>query len=84
METGVAVTGDVTDPVAKKALAEKLAPALSEMEGLEFFDKDSGKIKIKNRPNPKKKEDQTAEDKMVADFRALIKKPAPQDFNPYS
>ena len=75
-ETGVSLTGEVSDPVSKKAIAEKLAPALSEVEGLEFFDRDSGKIKIRNRANPKK--EQSAEEKMVSDFKALIKKSAPK------
>ena len=77
-ETGVTLGGGVVDPVAKKAVCEKLTPALTEIEGLEMFDKETGKIKIRTKPPPKEKKEATASDKMIADFRALIKKPGPK------
>ena len=81
-ETSAAVKGEVTDEAHKKTLAEKLSPALLDLEGMELFDKETGKIKIKNAPKPAKT--QTAEEKMLLDFRKLVAKPHPQLCPPQS
>ena len=65
------------DDAGKKAVAEKLTPVLDDLQGLEFFDRDTGKIKINNKKNKTPKE-QTAEEKLSSDFRALTRKSCPQ------
>ena len=70
-EMSVSVSGTVEDEVSKKALAEKLTPALDDLESTGFLDH-SGKV-VFPKVN-KTKTSQTAEQKLVADFKALTKK----------
>ncbi|CAE7385157.1 unnamed protein product [Symbiodinium sp. CCMP2592] len=71
-ETSTTVGGLVTDDAAKKSIAEKIKAPLAAMEGTEYFDRETGRIKLK-KPKKEPKET-TAEEKMVSDYRGLIRK----------
>ena len=75
-ESQVTVGGMVSEATQKKAIAEKLAPALNDLDAGEMFDKETGKIRIKPAPKPPKT--LTAEEKMVADFKKLQSRPFSQ------
>ena len=71
-ETCAAVGGQVNDPTAKADLCKQLKAPLEDLEGMELVDRDTGKIRIrkqKREPKP-----QTDDEKMVSDFKGLIKK----------
>ena len=71
-ESSVSVKGEVSDQDHKKAVAEKLAPALNDLEGMELFDTETGRIKF---PKPEKQAKKlTAEEKLAADFKKLTSK----------
>ena len=72
-ETSATVGGLVTDDAAKKSIAEKISAPLNALEGMECIDRETGKIKL--RKIKKEIKELTAEEKMVSDYRALIRKP---------
>ena len=74
-ETAVTIGGTVSSETGKQAVVEKLTPALEELSGLEFFDKESGKIKIKPTKTSKPPKALTVDEKTAADFQKLITKP---------
>ena len=74
-ETSVSVSGEASDPAAKKSISEKMQSGLKALDNTQFLDKESGKIALnkKNNKNPTTKV-LTAEEKLVDDFSKLIKK----------
>ena len=72
--TGIQISGNVEGDAAKKAVTEKVTAGLEDLTGLEFFDAQTGKIKIKSK-NPKPPKIQTVDEKMCTDFQKLQSKP---------
>ena len=74
-ETSVSVSGEASDPAAKKSISEKMQSGLKALDNTQFLDKETGKIVLnkKNNKNPTAKV-LTAEEKLVDDFSKLIKK----------
>ncbi|CAE7780089.1 unnamed protein product [Symbiodinium necroappetens] len=71
-EASASVGGSIQDPAAKAAFAKTLASQTEKLEGMELVDRSTGKIVI---PKPNKKpKPQTDDEKMVANFKALVTK----------
>ena len=79
-ESSVGVKGEVNDQAHKKVVAEKLAPALNDLEGMELFDAETGRIKFPKPEKPAKI--LTAEEKLAADFKKLTNKSYSQHASP--
>ena len=71
-EASTSVGGLIKDPAAKEAFSKTLAKETEKLEGMEMVDRTTGKIVI---PKPNKKpKPQTDDEKMVANFKGLVKK----------